>query len=177
MGTHPIFESDFDCLTEKNATTNNKNTETTTLSITTPSLNEIKYTREHYWVQQLNQNEYKVGLSDYAQDSFGDFVMVEIEKMNENVEQDAEIGTVESTKTVATIYAPISGTVAELNKAVDSEKGRPQLINRDPLGKGWILKILASDPGEIETLLTEEEYNRFLVDEGLLGDDGNPVEK
>ena len=51
-------------------------------------MNEIKYTREHYWVQQLNQNEYKVGLSDYAQDSFGDFVMVEIEKMNENVEQD-----------------------------------------------------------------------------------------
>jgi glycine cleavage system H protein len=148
-----------------------------TLSLTTSSLNEIKYTREHYWVQRMNSSEFKVGLSDYAQDSFGDFVMVEIEKINEQVKQDAEIGTVESTKTVATIYAPISGEVSEMNKAVDSEKGRPQLINRDPLGKGWILKMIASDPDEIEGLLTEDEYNSFLVDEGLLGDDGNPIQK
>merc|ERR1711887_305767 len=156
MGTHPIFESDFDCLTERRQ----KNMlRRPILAVARPRIisltssrvkrEDIRYTKDHYWVAPLKGNEFKVGLSDYAQDNYGDVVHVEIAKLDEHVDRDAEIGTAESVKSVATIYAPISGVVMEMNKAIDADKGRPQLINRDPLGKGWILKMKASEPDEL----------------------------
>jgi len=120
-------------------------------------------------------DEYKVGLSDYAQDSYGDFVVVEIERMNEIVDKDEEIGNVESVKSIASIYAPMTGEVLEMNKAIDTDKGRPQLINRDPLGKGWILKMKATVPEELDELFTEEEYNNYLIENELINDKGDPI--
>jgi len=139
-------------------------------------LAEIRYTKDHYWVERIKTtDEYKVGLSDYAQDSYGDFVVVEIERMNEIVDKDEEIGNVESVKSIASIYAPMTGEVLEMNKAIDTDKGRPQLINRDPLGKGWILKMKATVPEELDELFTEEEYNNYLIENELINDKGDPI--
>merc|ERR1712227_517747 len=178
MGTHPIFESDFDCLTEKMLRRPIlKAARPRIISLTSSRIkkDDIRYTKDHYWVAPLKNDEYKVGLSDYAQDNYGDVVHVEIAKLDEHVEKDSEIGTAESVKSVATIYAPISGTVLEMNSAIDADKGRPQLINRDPLGKGWILKMKATVPEELDDLFTEEEYNNYLIESELVNDKGDPI--
>merc|ERR1712198_348319 len=178
MGTHPIFESDFDCLTEKMLRRPIlKAARPRIISLTSSRIKreDIRYTRDHYWVAPIKNDEYKVGLSDYAQDNYGDVVHVEIAKLDEHVEKDSEIGTAESVKSDATIYAPISGKVLEMNSAIDADKGRPQLINRDPLGKGWILKMKATDPDELSHLLTEEQYDAYLIEEGMTDEDGNPI--
>ena len=107
-----------------------------------------------------------------------------------------EIGNVESVKSIASIYAPMTGEVLEMNKAIDTDKGRPQLINRDPLGKGWILKMKATGkmliftwnltayagfdyvflvPEELDELFTEEEYNNYLIENELINDKGDPI--
>jgi len=139
-------------------------------------LTSILYTKDHYWVQKeaKNSTHFKVGLSDYAQDSYGDFVMVEIDRLNQEVIKDDEIGTVESVKSVATIYAPLSGTVHEVNKAICPDSGKPQLINRDPFGKGWILKMVVNDDSEVATLMNEEQYIQYLKEEDLITPDGDP---
>merc|ERR1712037_458303 len=146
MGTHPIFESDFDCLTENVADDNS-------------SCKYFKATIQTFFDFVHKRSLLGAERSD---------------RLNQEVIKDDEIGTVESVKSVATIYAPLSGTVHEVNKAICPDSGKPQLINRDPFGKGWILKMVVNDDSEVSSLMTEEQYIQYLKEEDLITAEGDP---
>ena len=114
-----------------------------------------QYTEEHEWVLDMGDGKFKVGITDYAQDALGDVVFVELPEAGSSYDLNATMAEVESTKSVAEVYAPIAGSIAEANQAlVDS----PDLINRDPYGDGWFVVIEAADPVAIEGLLDADAY-------------------
>ena len=100
----------------------------------------LKYTKEHEWLRIDGNNAY-VGLTDFAQGELGDIVFVELPNMDDNFSQNDIFGTIEAVKTLADLYIPVSGEILEVNDKLDSE---PELINSDPYGKGWIVKIKIS---------------------------------
>jgi glycine cleavage system H protein len=114
--------------------------------------NELSYTKEHEWVSAENLT-YTMGITDYAQAALGDIVYVQLPKVGESVTAGAVCGEVESTKSVSEIYAPVSGTVVEIN---DSLSNSPETINSDPYGAGWLVKIEISTPPT--DLLSAAEY-------------------
>jgi glycine cleavage system H protein len=117
--------------------------------------NELSYTKEHEWVSAVEMT-YTMGITDYAQAALGDIVYVQLPKVGESVTAGAVCGEVESTKSVSEIYAPVSGTVVEIN---DSLSNSPETINSDPYGAGWLAKIeVTSAPQE---LLTSAEYGEI----------------
>lgn len=119
----------------------------------------LKYTKEHEWVRLEEEGIVVVGITDYAQSELGELVYVEVDTLNEEVERDEVFGTVEAVKTTSDLFMPVSGTVIEFNAAIDEEEGDdPGLINSDPYGKGWIVKIKISDESELDSLLSSEEY-------------------
>ncbi|MBI5599021.1 MAG: glycine cleavage system protein GcvH [Deltaproteobacteria bacterium] len=122
---------------------------------------DIKYTREHEWVRE-DGDTVVVGITDYAQDALGDVVYVELPQEGGSVTKDEPFGVVESVKAVSDLYAPISGTVVEVNDAiVDS----PEVINEDPYGDAWMVKVRPGNPDEIEDLLTADEYQKYIEEE------------
>ena len=116
------------------------------------------YTKEHEWVS-IEDNIATVGISEYAQEALGDITYVELPEADEEVEQFEEFATLESVKAASDIFAPISGRVIEVNKALESNPG---IINKSCFEKGWIAKIELSDPDEQSNLMTAEEYRSFL---------------
>jgi glycine cleavage system H protein len=120
---------------------------------------ELRYSREHEWVR-LDGTRATVGITDFAQDSLGDVVYVQLPDVGAAVVADTSICEIESTKSVSDIYAPVSGTVAEVNERLADE---PELVNRDPYGEGWIMVIEVTDSGEVEGLLDAAGY-RALVE-------------
>lgn len=116
------------------------------------------YTREHHWVR-VEDDAVTVGLTDHAQNELGDVVYVELPEVGTELHPSGEMGVVESVKTTTELYAPISGVVAEVN--ADLERS-PDLINRDPYGEGWLVKLKMSDASEIEDMLTPEDYGHAL---------------
>ena len=120
---------------------------------------ELKYTEEHEWVRLEDDNTAYVGITDFAQSELGDLVYVEIDTVGETFKINEEFGTVEAVKTTSELYMPVSGKVLEFNEALDDTKGdNPSLINSDPYGEGWIIKIKITNPEELEGLLTAEAY-------------------
>jgi glycine cleavage system H protein len=120
-----------------------------------------KYTKEHEWIQ-LAGNVGIVGITDYAQNSLGDIVFVELPKPGTALSAGNGFGTVESVKAVSDLFVPASGTVTEVNQTlVDS----PEQINKDPHGT-WMLKLQLSDPGELDRLLSAQDYEEFIAEEG-----------
>ena len=115
---------------------------------------ELKYTKDHEWVR-LEGNVATVGITDFAQRELGDIVYVEIETEGESVDQGEIFGTVEAVKTVSDLFMPITGTVSEVNEELE---GEPELVNSDPYGKGWMIKISVEDNSQVENLLSAEEY-------------------
>ncbi len=116
--------------------------------------NNLKYTKDHEWVRV--EGEYAViGITDFAQSELGDIVFVEIETLDETLDQEAVFGTVEAVKTVSDLFMPISGEVVEANDEITSE---PELVNTDPYGKGWMVKVRMDDPSQLDELLSPEEY-------------------
>ena len=113
-----------------------------------------RYTSEHEWVK-LEGDIAVVGITDFAQDQLGDVVYVELPKVGDKVEAMRPFGVVESVKTASDLYAPISGTISEVNDQLTSE---PQLVNDAPYEGGWIIKIQPDDPATIDTLMTAEQY-------------------
>ena len=110
---------------------------------------ELKYTNDHEWVKI--ENEFAiVGITNFAQQELGDIVYVEIESLNQKINKGEIFGTVEAVKTVSDLFMPISGKVIEINEKLDSE---PELVNSDPYGDGWMIKIKIEDGLEIEKLL------------------------
>ena len=122
----------------------------------TPS--ELKYTKEHEWVK-IEGNIATIGITDFAQGELGDIVFVDVDSVDDDLATGDVFGSVEAVKTVSDLFLPISGKVIEFNEALEDE---PELLNSDPYGKGWIIKIELSDDADRSELLTAEEYQASL---------------
>ncbi len=127
----------------------------------------LRYSREHEWVLVEDTDGALIGISDFAQNELGEVVYVETPAMGENLSKDDPFGAVESVKAVSDLYAPVSGAVVEVNDALADT---PELVNEDPYGEGWIVKVTMSDVGELDDLMTHEEYQEYC--EGQPDDDG-----
>lgn len=119
---------------------------------------DLKYTREHEWVS-IDGSVATIGITDHAQEQLGDVVFVELPSVGDRVEKADAFGVVESTKAVSDVYAPLSGEVSEVN---DDLPDNPELINEDPYGDGWMVKITLGDKADLEDLMTAEEYRKFI---------------
>jgi glycine cleavage system H protein len=115
---------------------------------------ELKYTKDHEWIR-VNGNEAVVGITEFAQRELGDIVYIDINTIGAEVAKDEVFGTVEAVKTVSDLFMPLTGTVLELNEKLDSS---PELVNQDPYGDGWMVKIEIKSTIEIESLLSADEY-------------------
>jgi glycine cleavage system H protein len=122
---------------------------------------DLKYTPEHEWVRSPGQAEgsVRVGITDFAQDALGDIVYVSLPGVGDEVEGGSTVGELESTKSVSDVYAPVSGTVAAVNEALD---GTPELVNSDPYGDGWLFELVPSEPAEVDALLDSDAYQAGL---------------
>ncbi|MGD0727104.1 MAG: glycine cleavage system protein GcvH [Spirochaetia bacterium] len=118
------------------------------------------YTKEHTWVL-TEGNRARVGISDFAQRELGDIAYVELPEPGKRLERGEVACTVDSLKSSSEIYAPVSGTVAQVNGVLASEESCA-LINKDPLGEGWLIVLEMGDPGELQNLLTEKEYEAYI---------------
>ncbi len=126
---------------------------------------DLKYSEEHEWIKidEDASTEDRVvaiiGITDFAQGELGDLVYVEIETVGENLLKDDIFGTVEAVKTTSDLFMPVDGQVLEFNDALDENGGdNPALINEDPYGEGWIIKVALENPSDLEQLLTAEQY-------------------
>lgn len=120
-----------------------------------------RFTKDHEWVR-LDGDLAVVGISDYAQSQLGDVVYVELPEIGKHVEQGKEAAVVESVKAASEIYAPVSGEVAAVNEALAAN---PAKVNADPMGEGWFLKIRLSDPQQLDALMDEAAYQRFVEEQ------------
>ena len=118
------------------------------------NLNNLKYTQDHEWIRIDGDIAY-VGITDFAQGELGDIVYVEIESLNENIDMGGVFGTVEAVKTVSDLFMPLKGEIIEVNAKLESE---PELVNNDPYGEGWMVKIKFDDLTQLEELLDLEAY-------------------
>lgn len=118
----------------------------------------LKYTKDHEWVL-LKGNEAIVGITDFAQHELGDIVFVEIETIGEKLGQGEVFGTIEAVKTVSDLFMPLTGIVKEKNEELDSAA---ELVNSDPYGKGWMIKVDIDDPSEMNSLLDAEAYSKLI---------------
>lgn len=118
----------------------------------------LKYTSDHEWIR-VEGNEAFIGITDYAQSELGEIIYVEVETVGETLAEGDVFGTVEAVKTVSEMFLPVDGEVLEFN---DELTEKPELVNEDPYGKGWIVKISVSNPSQLETLLTGDAYQKLL---------------
>ena len=119
---------------------------------------ELKYTKDHEWVK-VEGNLAIIGITDYAQGELGDIVYVEVEALGENLQKEEIFGSVEAVKTVSDLFLPVSGKITELNGDLEDN---PELINEDPYGKGWIIKMEIEDSSELEELLNSDSYKELI---------------
>lgn len=118
----------------------------------------LKYTKDHEWVL-INGNVATVGITDFAQHELGDIVFIEIETVGEELGHGEVFGTVEAVKTVSDLFMPVSGTVLEKNEELDA---KADLVNTDPYGQGWMVKVELSDASEVKNLLDAEAYKKLI---------------
>ena len=121
----------------------------------------LKYSKEHEWVA-TEDSVATVGITDFAQDQLGEIVYVELPAIGDKISKDDPFGVVESVKAVSDIYAPISGTVVEVNSEIPES---PEMINEDPYGDGWLIKVQVSDDAELDDLMNNEEYEELIAAE------------
>ncbi len=119
---------------------------------------DLKYTKDHEWVK-LEGAIATIGITDFAQSELGDIVYVEVETLDESLDQDEVFGTVEAVKTVSDLFLPMSGKIIELNEDLDQE---PELVNSDPYGKGWMIKVEVSDLSQYNGLLDAGAYEELI---------------
>ncbi|HTN42883.1 MAG TPA: glycine cleavage system protein GcvH [Nitrospiria bacterium] len=119
---------------------------------------ELRYHTEHEWLRLENQSAV-LGITHFAQDALGDVVYLELPKVGATVQSGQEIGEVESTKTTSPIYTPVSGKILVVNEEL---REKPELVNKDPYGRGWIAKIQMSDPSEAKRLMDARQYGDYL---------------
>jgi glycine cleavage system H protein len=118
----------------------------------------IKYTREHEWIK-INAAEALVGITEFATNELGDIVFIEIETVGESLNKGDAFGTVEAVKTVSDLFMPVSGKVLSINPKLEST---PELVNKDPYGQGWLIKMKIEDLSELDELLTVDDYKAIV---------------
>jgi glycine cleavage system H protein len=118
----------------------------------------LLYTKDHEWLRVEGEFGY-VGVTDFAQSELGDIVFLEIETLGETLKKEEVFGTIEAVKTVSDIFMPVGGEILEVNPALEDS---PDVVNKDPYGKGWMIKIKITDPSEVNTLLSADKYQAML---------------
>jgi glycine cleavage system H protein len=118
----------------------------------------LKYSSDHEWVK-VEGNEAYVGITDFAQEELGDIVFIDVSTEGETLEQGEVFGSVEAVKTVSDLMMPVSGEVLEVNAEIDDA---PELVNKDPYGKGWIIKVTIVNPEELDGLMSATDYKEFI---------------
>lgn len=122
----------------------------------------LKYSAEHEWIRIEDGHAY-VGITDFAQSELGEIVYVEVETVGETIEKSEIFGTIEAVKTTSDLYMPVSGKIVEFNNQLDENDGdQPDLVNSDPYGEGWIIKIELTKPEELESLMDHEAYGKLI---------------
>ncbi len=121
----------------------------------------LKYSKEHEWVA-TEESVATIGITDHAQEQLGEIVYIELPAVGEKVSKDDPFGVVESVKAVSDIYAPVSGTVVEVNEDLPES---PEVVNEDPYGDGWLIKVKVSDPADFEDLMDNDEYTELVARE------------
>lgn len=119
----------------------------------------LYYTKDHEWIK-IDGDEATIGITDFAQSELGDIVFVEIDTVGKQLDVNAVFGTVEAVKTVSDLFLPVSGMITEIDPALANQ---PELVNSDPYGEGWMVKVAISDKGEIEKLLSKENYQQLVA--------------
>lgn len=128
---------------------------------TTPT--DLRYTREHEWVRLADDGTAIVGITHFAQEELGDVIYVSLPEAGAQVQQHATMGEAESVKAVSDLFSPLSGEVTEVNSALVDH---PEIVNQDPYGEGWMIRVRLADQGELAGLLTAQEYDAFVAAEG-----------
>ncbi len=118
----------------------------------------LKYTKDHEWIRVEGEVAY-VGITDYAQSELGEIIFVEVETVGETLEEGEVFGTVEAVKTVSELFLPVAGEIVEFNSELTD---KPELVNEDPYGKGWLVKITVSDASQFDGLLSAEAYDSLI---------------
>ena len=118
----------------------------------------LRYTKDHEWVR-MEGNEATVGITDFAQQELGDIVYVEIETVGQSLEEGAVFGTVEAVKTVSDLFLPISGTITEVNPNLNA---KPELVNSDPYGEGWMVKVKVNNAANVDALMDSQAYQALV---------------
>src|ERR1700682_384523 len=121
----------------------------------------LKYSKEHEWVA-TEESVATIGITDHAQEQLGEIVYIELPSVGEKVSKDDPFGVVESVKAVSDIYAPVSGTVVEVNEDLPES---PEVVNEDPYGDGWLIKVKVSDPADFDDLMDNDEYTELVARE------------
>tara|TARA_Y100000589_G_scaffold328140_1_gene371574 strand:- start:152 stop:526 length:375 start_codon:yes stop_codon:yes gene_type:complete len=119
---------------------------------------DLKYTKDHEWVR-IDGDIATIGVTDFAQSELGDIVFVEIETLDEDLESEEVFGSVEAVKTVSDLFMPVSGKVIEVNEEIESN---PELVNTDPYGEGWMIKIEIASQEELNGLLNSDDYSNII---------------
>ena len=124
---------------------------------------DVRYTKEHEWVRVEGDGVARVGITDHAQDALGDVVYVDLPEVGSDVRADESFGEVESTKSVSDVYSPVTGKVVERNQALSD---RPELVNEQPYGDGWLISVKLEDPAQVDRLMDAGSYRSFVESGG-----------
>lgn len=119
---------------------------------------ELKYTKDHEWVK-IEGDTATIGITDFAQGELGDIVYVEVETLDESLDKDEVFGSVEAVKTVSDLFLPLSGEIVAFNESLEDE---PEIVNSDPYGAGWIIKVKFSNASEIDELMSDADYKELV---------------
>ena len=120
---------------------------------------QLRYTKEHEWVEQTSEGKFRIGITDFAQTALGDIVYIQLPKVGDQVAQGKVCGEVESTKSVSEIYAPLTGKIVLVNTELDAT---PEILNLDPYGAGWIIEVEVSEPSQLDSLLSPTDYQALI---------------
>jgi len=120
---------------------------------------DVKYTKDHEWIKLVDGNTALIGITAFAQSELGDIVYVDIATVGKSLNAEEVFGTVEAVKTVSDLFLPVSATILEVNSELENE---PELVNSDPYGKGWMVKVAVNNPADLDTLLSAEGYQKLV---------------
>ena len=120
---------------------------------------DLKYTKDHEWLKLIDEKTAIIGITDYAQGELGDIVFVDITSADKDLSAEEVFGTIEAVKTVSDLFMPVAGKIIEVNNALSK---KPELVNTDPYGEGWMVKIEFSDPKQIDTLSNADAYEKMV---------------
>lgn len=119
---------------------------------------ELRYTKDHEWIK-IEDNVATIGITDFAQSELGDIVYIDINTVGQSLAAEAVFGTVEAVKTVSDLFLPVAGTILEINPALGNQ---PELVNTDPYGAGWMVKVTVANVADVDALLTSEAYSKLV---------------